>query len=92
MNALTDKTLVVVSKLGDYWVNPKQAEVIRVTLESSPTSSIDFDGTIVRCAAIDGILKPDDYETLNLKRRGAWQCKWKKWHERHQQCAHGQGF
>ncbi len=88
--AITDKTQVVVTRLGDYWITPAQALVIIQTLEISPNSHIDFDGTIIRCSAIDGVMKPEDYQTYNLKRSGGWQCKYQKWHDRNQQCAHNQ--
>ena len=87
---LTDKTRVVVTRLGDYWVTPAQSETIALAMEASPNGHLDFDGQIVRVSAIDGILDPPAYQELQLKKRGGWQCKYQRWHERGQGCAHGQ--
>ena len=87
---LTDKTMVVVSRLGDFWVTPKRAASIMNIKQHDPGSSIELDGNLLSVASIDGVVTAETYETLNLKRRGGWQCRYQKWHERGQQCAHGQ--
>lgn len=89
---LTDKTMVVVTKLGDFWVTPEQAKKIMVVKEHDPSASIDLEGNQIACHTIDGVVTPETYEKLNYKRRGGWQCKYQHWHERNQQCAHGQRF
>lgn len=92
MNELTDKTMVVVSRLGDFWVTPDRATRIMDVKQADSSGSIELDGNLIGCSTIDGVVTAETYDTLNMKRRGGWQCKWKKWHERNQQCAHGQGF
>ena len=90
--ALTDKTMVVVSRIGDFWVNPNQAsEIIRIK-QTDPQGSIVIDGNLVSCQSIDGVLKPDEYETLNNKRRGLWQCNHRKWHNRNDPCYCGRNI
>lgn len=87
---LTDKTMVVVSRLGDYWVKPDRANAIMKIKQDDPSGSIELDGNLLSCQSIDGIVTAEAYEVLTMKRRGGWQCKYQKWHERNQQCAHGQ--
>lgn len=87
-NALTDKTMVLVSKMGDYWVKPEQAERIMEAKKHEPDSHIELEGNFISLNAIDGALTAEAYTTYNIKRRGGWQCKYQEWHERNQQCAH----
>lgn len=87
-NTLTDKTKVVICKLGDFWVNDKEARNIMSLKMSDADTSFEIDGCIIDPRTIDGILTADKYNELNYKRRGAWQCRYRFWHERGQQCAH----
>jgi hypothetical protein len=87
---LTDKTMVVVSKLGDFWVTPERANKVMAAKTADPQASIQLDGNLLACHTIDGVVTAEQYDLLNIKRRGAWQCKHQKWHERGTTCAHGQ--
>lgn len=87
-NALTDKTMVLISKLGDFWVSERQADEIMQTKQHEPDATIKLGGNFIACHSIDGVLSAPDYDVLNARRRGAWQCKFKYWHERGQGCAH----
>jgi len=87
-NSVSDKTMVVISKVGDYWVNKRRASAIMKIKEQNPNSSIELDGSLISCNVIDGIITASQYDDLNKKRRGAWCCKFGKWHERNEQCAH----
>lgn len=87
-NEITDKTMVVVTRIGDYWVNKKRATAIMQAKQDDPNGSIVFDGNMISCHSIDGVITAEEYEKLNIKRRGGWQCKYGYWHERNNQCAH----
>lgn len=87
-NEITDKTMVLITRMGDFWVTPAQAENIMATRQNEPAASIEIEGNTINLSGIDGALTPQKYEELNMKRRGGWQCKFQHWHERHQQCAH----
>jgi hypothetical protein len=88
--AVTDKTMVVVSRLGDFWVSPDQARSIMQVKQNDPSGSLELEGNLIGCSTIDGVVTAEKYDMLNMKRRGGWQCRYKKWHERGQQCAHAQ--
>lgn len=87
---LTDKTMIVVSRLGDFWVSPDRATRLQAVLDDPNTTSIELDGNIIKVMAIDGILTADAYDLMNKKKRGGWQCKFQNWHEKFEQCAHAQ--
>jgi hypothetical protein len=89
-SALTNKTMVVVSRLGDFWVTPDQGKNVMQVKKSDPSGSLELDGNLIGCSTIDGVLHAEQYDSLNMKRRGGWQCKYQNWHERGQQCAHAQ--
>lgn len=82
--------MIVVSRLGDFWVSPDRAARLQAVMDDNASASIELDGNIIKLTAIDGILTADAYDTMNKKRRGGWQCKYQNWHERNEQCAHAQ--
>lgn len=65
-----------------------QATNISRLLSTDKKGMIDLDGSYIAIHAIDGIVTPADYEVVNYKRRLAWQCKYKFWHEKNENCAH----
>lgn len=87
---LTDKTMIVVTRLGDFWVSPDRAARLQAVMDSAESPSIELDGNILRLAAIDGILTAGAYDLMNKKKRGGWQCQYQHWHEKFEQCAHAQ--
>lgn len=89
MNEITDKTMVVVSRLGDFWVTEQRAKAITEILAVEPNATIDIDGNYLAVRTIDGIVNPKQYGEVQAKRRGAWQCKHNYWHEKFDKCAHG---
>lgn len=80
--------MVVVSRVGDYWVTDEQAQRIAAVLESGKKGMIKLDGNFIAINSIDGVVNASAYEVLNNKRRGAWQCKYQHWHDRGDKCAH----
>jgi hypothetical protein len=85
---LTKDELVVVSKVGDFYVSKDQAEKIMRVKSQDPYGHIRLEYNLISCNSIDAILTPSQYEIYNLKKRGGFQCKYKFWHERNQICAH----
>lgn len=85
---ITDRTMVVVSRLGDFWVNKQRADNIIEVKQKDPSGSIELDGNLIACSSIEGVVSAEQYQIINNRRRGAWQCKYRWWHEKFQQCAH----
>lgn len=87
-DAITNKTNVLVSRLGDFWVTAEQGKKIMAIKEHDNSANIEIEGNHISCSSIDGVLTAEAYNIYNLKKRGGWQCKYQHWHERNQQCAH----
>ena len=85
---LSTQTMVVITKIGDYWVTPTEASNIQMLLENTAKGMVNLEGNLIAISSIQGILTASAYEVVNYKRRFAWQCKYKYWHEKNQQCAH----
>lgn len=87
-NELTDKTHVLVTRLGDFWVKHERGLKIMGIKQQDPQASFELDGSFISANAIDGLLTAEQYNELQIKRRGGWQCKYGYWHEKFNQCAH----
>ena len=87
---ITDKTMVLVSKLGEFWITAEQARIFSELLTAETPTIVTIEGNMLSTRHVDGILTAEAYDVLNKRRTGAWQCKWKHWHDRGQQCAHAQ--
>lgn len=86
MNALTDKTHVLVTRLGDFWVSAERgAKAMQIKMQDN-MAQIEMDGSYIVAANIDGLLTAAQYGDLQNKRRGLWQCGHKQWHNRNDTC------
>lgn len=88
MTEITDKTFVIVTRLGDFWVNQDRATRVMSAKKNDPQGFVEFEGNLVSCSSIDGILDAKAYDLYNKKKNGHWQCNYKYWHKRFEQCAH----
>jgi hypothetical protein len=88
-NEISDKTMVLVSRLGDFWINPGQAKKIMAIKEQKPDATLELQGNFISCRNVLGVLTAESYAALNHRRRGDWQCKYHQWHERKETCQHG---
>lgn len=85
---LSDKTHVLVTRLGDFWVKLERGNAIMNIKQQDPQATIEMDGSFIAANNIDGLLTAAQYNELQIKRRGGWQCKYGHWHEKFNQCAH----
>jgi hypothetical protein len=85
---LSDKTHVLVTRLGDFWVKLERGNAIMGIKQNDPQATIEMDGSFIAANNIDGLLTAVQYNELQIKRRGGWQCKYGYWHEKFNQCAH----
>lgn len=86
---ITNKTSIVVTRIGDFWVTPEQGANVMKVQQEDPNGNIMIENNLISCRSIDGVLTANKYAELNYKRRGGWQCRYGFWHERNQECAHG---
>jgi len=89
---ITNKTVVAVTKLGDFWLTKAQADAMMQHKAADPDGNFELEGNCIGNRMIEGALTSEAYANLNIRRRGGWQCKYGNWHERNQQCAHGPRF
>lgn len=85
---LSNRNMVIVSRGGDFWITEAQAENVKKLLNGSAKGMIEIDGNYIAITSIDALLGPEQYDILNKRRRGAYQCKYGYWHERDNHCAH----
>lgn len=85
-NEITDKTHVLVTRLGDYWVSQERGAKIMAIKQQDPNAQFEIDGSYITAPSIEGLLNAGQYNDLQCKRRGMWQCKWQQWHNRNDNC------
>lgn len=79
-----EKTHVVVTRLGDYWVTQDQARKIAESLGAS--KFITLEGSMISTYSIDGILTPEQYKTNASQRGRSWRCKYGNVHAAAESC------
>ena len=89
MNEVSKNNVVVVTKVGDFWVNKDRAANIMKIKSADPNGVIDIDGDMIAAHTIEAALSPKTYSELQKKRRGCYYCEYGHWHERGTSCAHG---
>ncbi len=88
--ALSKNNMVVVSRVGDFWVDDKKAQFVCALLEDRKRGMVQLDDNYINITSIDAIVTAEQYEKISARRRGGWQCRWEYWHERNHECAHNQ--
>lgn len=83
---ITNKTHVLVTRLGDYWVSLERGQKIMAIIQRDPNAQIEFDGSYIMARNVEGLLGAGEYHGLQCKRRGMWQCKYSEWHGRNDTC------
>lgn len=89
---LTDKTHVLVTRLGDFWVKQERGAKIMALKQQDPNAQFEMDGSYIVAVNIDGLLTAGEYNNLQCKRRGMWQCKYSQWHGRNEDCYCGRNL
>jgi hypothetical protein len=86
MNELTKQQMVIVTRIGVFWVETERANKIKQIREADPTGVIEIDDCQIGVRDIFGILTPAKYSDYQNERRGMWQCQYKQWHPRNDIC------
>ena len=90
---ITDKTHVVNTRsCGRFYITADQAEVIAKAIEGagSDFALIEIEANRVRLSDITGVLTAVQMFEADRVKQGDWRCKFGYWHNRGEQCAHGQ--
>lgn len=85
-NEITNKTHVLVTSLGDFWLSAERGANVMQAAQRQPHAQFDIDGNFITARSIEGLLSAAQYSVMQNKRRGMWQCKYEVWHTRFEQC------
>lgn len=86
MNELARQQKVIITRVGSFWVDKERADKIDQIRENDPTAVIEIDDNKVQAAAIYASLTPGQYQNYQNEKRGLWQCVYKNWHPRNDNC------
>lgn len=86
MSDIAKKQMVVVTRVGSFWVDIDRAERIKRVRSSNPDTVIAIDESQIDTRSIYGILTPEQYYNYQNERRGLWQCEYRKWHPKNDTC------
>lgn len=83
---ISKRQMVIVTRLGTFWVDIERAENIRKIKEDDPQGIVDIDNSFISLSQVYGMLTPEKYAEYQNERRGMWQCTYKHWHPRQDNC------
>lgn len=80
------KDYIVVTRLGDFWVNKEKAKSVRSGL-GDKDGKVDFEdfGTI-SMGQVFGVLNREGYQEYQNKQNGKWKCEKETWHDKFTKC------
>jgi hypothetical protein len=84
--SLTKRTMVLITRIGDIWIEPERGQKIMKIKNADAKATIEIDGSWFASSGIEGLLTAQQYADLQNKRRGMWQCGYQKWHNRDDVC------
>lgn len=82
-----EKTHVVVTRIGDYWVTQAQAHAVAKSLSGS--KYITLEGSMMSVYSIDGIVTAEQYKLNSTLRNKPWRCKYGNVHSSTEPCRCG---
>lgn len=85
-SALTNKTYVLITRVGPIWVTKERGELAMRIKEQDPASVIEIDGSHYSANIIMALVTAAQYSDYQNERRGMWQCQYQKWHPRNDIC------
>ncbi len=87
MSELATKQMVLVTRIGDFWLSETRAKAVMEIGNQDKQANINIEGIgWIRASSIEGLLTAEQYGNLQYKRRGMWQCVKQQWHSRDDQC------
>lgn len=80
----TQKSHVLVTKVGDYWVTQAEAKAIAEALNQS--KYITIEGSMISTFSIDAIVTGEQYKANSKQRNRPWRCKYGSLHTATEPC------
>ncbi len=89
MGQLTDKTHIILMT-GDIriWITEKEFETAEKLIGAGKVF-INLDGRLINTKSIIYAGPRNELELADRIKRGEWKCEYGFWHEKYQQCGHG---
>lgn len=81
------KTHVVVTRIGDYWVTQAQARTVAEGLNGS--KYITLEGSMISVYSIDAIVTAEQYKLNSAQRGKSWRCRYGNVHTANEPCRCG---
>ncbi len=85
-SALTNKTYVLITRVGPIWVTKERGEMAMRIKEQDPASVIEIDGSHYSANIIMALVTAQQYSDYQNEKRGMWQCQYQKWHPKFDNC------
>ena len=90
MSKEISKELRIVSLRNGVEISVEKDRIETLLPEIEKRRFFEINGEIVSTKDIVGIFTPQAIEDTIRRKNGQWQCKYNYWHERGEQCAHGE--
>lgn len=88
---LTKELMCVLVRPGiEIWIEKEKLDIIMKCLEKEGRRFVSINDNIINTADISGIFKASQVEDMRRRKNNQWQCKWGYWHQRGENCAHGE--
>lgn len=86
MSSITDKVMVLVTRIGNVWVTKERGQNAMNIKEQDPNAIIEIDEGYYSANQIVGLLTAQQFDNYQKERRGLWNCPYQKWHGRNDDC------
>jgi len=92
MNELTKNLMCILMRGGvEIWTEERRIETLKETLPRLKEHKfIGIDDELINTADIIGIFSAQTMEDKTRRKNGMWKCKWGHWHNKRENCAHGE--
>lgn len=91
-NKELSKNLMCIRMRGgiEIWIEKEKAQKLIDLLGTTKTKFVEIEDEIINSVDVEGIFTPKTMEELTRRKNGQWKCVFNFWHQRGEQCAHGE--
>lgn len=88
-NEITRKQKCILLRNGvEIWVDEETAIEFECDWVSQQVhGAVSIGGRTINTVDVSGVFLPEDLDVVKRQKRGQWQCKQGKWHERNEECS-----
>jgi len=90
MNELSKNLMCIKMHSGvEIWVEKDKAQKLIDLLGTTKTKFVEIGNEMINSSSVEGIFTPQTMENLTRRKNGQWKCDYGEWHQRNEECAHG---